>query len=207
MSERGILFTKENRQKARDGVKTQTRRIAKLPKVWHKGKASFENNPHGSEEFIICGDCGTRTMYCPYGRVGDLLYQLEPYQISQPSKYTKMFCGKYLDDNQPFAVSSTPEEWKKFQARKKPYARTSSRFMYKSLARTWYEITDIRVERAQEISLEDCEPEGIEYDARAGRGHMKTKFRDLWNSINKDRGHGWEKNDYVWVITYKRITK
>ena len=31
-------------------------------------------------------------------------------------------------------------------------------------------------------------------------------FRNLWDSINKKRGYGWDKNPWVWVVEFKRIT-
>lgn len=30
-------------------------------------------------------------------------------------------------------------------------------------------------------------------------------FKSLWNSINAKRGHGWEKNDWVFAYTFKRV--
>ncbi|KKK81648.1 hypothetical protein LCGC14_2811320, partial [marine sediment metagenome] len=70
---RGLLLIKDLRQKAIDGIMTQHRGVIKnMPKEWHRGYGAFENNPHGDEEFIIHGECGTKVIYAPY-RVGDHL--------------------------------------------------------------------------------------------------------------------------------------
>ncbi len=31
-------------------------------------------------------------------------------------------------------------------------------------------------------------------------------FHGLWNSINEKRGHGWDKNDWVWVVEFEGDT-
>lgn len=69
------------------------------------------------------------------------------------------------------------------------------------------EITDIRVERLQEINEEDAKHEGVKR-INAGDFGMETwssAFRNLWDSINSKRGYGWDTNPWVWVIEFKRI--
>jgi len=97
----------------------------------------------------------------------------------------------------------TDAEWKKFSKRKRKYARTSGRFMYKSLARIFLEITNIRVERVQDISEDDCKSEAIP----KAYGILKPKvgFARIWDEINAKRGYGWDKNPWVWVIEFKRL--
>lgn len=69
------------------------------------------------------------------------------------------------------------------------------------------ELTDVRVERLQNISDADAFAEGVATERqREGTwyaGKAREMYADLWNSIN---GPGsWEQNPWVWAITFKRV--
>jgi hypothetical protein len=69
-------------------------------------------------------------------------------------------------------------------------------------------ITDIRVERLQDITEDDARAEGcdpvVHPDGAVDCGTRKTTFAGLWNKIN---GPGaWEANPWVWAISFERIT-
>lgn len=74
----------------------------------------------------------------------------------------------------------------------------------KALSRIWLEITDIRRERVQDITLGDICKEGLAdsiYDFKpAQKGFIA--WQQLWDSINAKRGYGWDKNPIVRVITF-----
>lgn len=82
-------------------------------------------------------------------------------------------------------------------------------FMPKFVARIWLEILQVSCERLQDITLTDSLSEGIDPDAELNNYGTGSKYRDsfaaLWDSINKKRGYGWNKNPWVWVIKYKRM--
>lgn len=63
-------------------------------------------------------------------------------------------------------------------------------------------ITNVRVERLQDISEQDAQAEGcISWDDSTMR--WRTGYYDLWESIN---GKGsWNVNPWVWVIEFRRI--
>lgn len=90
--------------------------------------------------------------------------------------------------------------------------RLTAMFMPKWAARTWLEITEVRIERVQDIIEEDAIAEGISTFGREftfNRGlHLsrtaKDSFAALWNSINKNK-HPFENNDWVWCLSFKRI--
>ncbi|GAB4351327.1 MAG: hypothetical protein Kow0026_08320 [Oricola sp.] len=81
-------------------------------------------------------------------------------------------------------------------------------------------VTDVRVQRVQEISVDDAIAEGIDLeDTHAGdfseaerliaaggtcgcRHPEIYPFRKLWNSINADRGYGWDQNPWVVAISF-----
>jgi hypothetical protein len=69
-------------------------------------------------------------------------------------------------------------------------------------------ITDIRVERLQDISEDDARAEGVkplDYAAHhvADGCGARIAFEQLWNTIN---GPGaWEANPWVWVVAFERV--
>lgn len=85
--------------------------------------------------------------------------------------------------------------------------------MPKEAARIWLKVTDVRVERLQEITPQGAWKEG----ARCSCLHPvpdcagnKTAFVNIWNStIKKDDldCYGWDANPWVWVIEFERCEK
>lgn len=75
-------------------------------------------------------------------------------------------------------------------------------------SRLTLEITDIRVERVQDISDADAFAEGIQRAVDEGQrddGSARGAFRTLWDSINAKRGFGWDSNPWVWAISFGRL--
>jgi hypothetical protein len=72
-------------------------------------------------------------------------------------------------------------------------------------SRITLEITGVRVERVQEISLDDCYAEGILLTDEKRLSRLRFYYAKLWDSINAKRGFGWDKNPWVWVLEFKRI--
>ena len=143
----------------------------------------------------------------PFGQVGDLLY------VRETSHYLGM--GKVLykaDTDEPFIGKWTP-----------------SIHMKRDYSRLTLRITDVRVERVQDISETDAENEGIEVFNEDGNlwysGYMEGQdswfndqwkwhcndpiqaFKELWDGIYFDAGNGWAKNPWVWVIEFEVIHK
>jgi len=90
----------------------------------------------------------------------------------------------------------------RFFWRKRP-----SIFMPRWACRLLLEVVSVRVERVQEISVEDCIAEGLsstlrEHDACCD---LKDKFRALWDKINGKRGYGWDVNPYIWRVEFKMV--
>lgn len=191
-----------------DGSKTQTRRtrgleeINKNPDDWHfvgicvtdsgELEATFQN----CEEFV--------RIKCPYGlptdlffdKPGDRLYVRENFKIIPPNHI-------YFQADPENKVT---KGWK------------PSIHMPKAAARIWLEVTDIRVERLQDISKEDAIAEGIEPVADGYKNYMPKlsstsqfcwptayhSFQSLWESING--AESWDLNPWLWVVKFKVLS-
>lgn len=72
--------------------------------------------------------------------------------------------------------------------------------MPKEAARIWLKVTDVRVERLQEITEEQAQSEGCNSGMLTGPCTARGQFEDLWNSTIKksDLDHyGWDANPCV----------
>ena len=78
-------------------------------------------------------------------------------------------------------------------------------YMPRWASRITLEITGVRVERLQDMSEADAMAEGITQGDSVWSGSTRNAFRELWGSINANRGHAWEANPWVWVIEFRRI--
>ena len=107
-----------------------------------------------------------------------------------------------------------------------PTFKESSKLIYhpsirmpQEAARIWLKITDVKIERLQDVTEDGAKAEGAidnrgfihspenEYDRiHTAREH----FIKIWNSTIKksdlDR-YGWDANPYVWVIEFERCEK
>ena len=82
----------------------------------------------------------------------------------------------------------------------------------KEAARIWLKVKDVRVERLQEITIDEIRNEGLTSMA-VHAGDMEialSEWKNLWNSTIKksdlDR-YGWDANPWVWVIEFERCEK
>ena len=77
--------------------------------------------------------------------------------------------------------------------------------MPKEAARIWLKVTDVRVERLQDMTDDDAEAEGcFDYTSTA------LGFPDVWDSTIKKSdldSYGWDANPWVWVIEFERCEK
>ena len=87
--------------------------------------------------------------------------------------------------------------------------------MPKEAARVFLRVTDVRVERLQDMKLEDFMLEGVMPVPPSGEDFELEKgyqynFSGIWDGTIKhaDREcYGWNANPWVWVIEFERITK
>ncbi len=224
MKARPILFSAPMVLALLDGRKTQTRRPIKPQPIIHD---------NGSYRWDGClggfkGCAGTHvedfpklaSWYCPYGKVGDLIWVRESFRIESSGVQSVYY--------------RADEEWHKGAGWKPSIhiPRWASRLTLK--------ITNVRVERLQDISEADAKAEGCFFtdygrkcfhqnkppcdvgDCKAPEnthpqrdgwmwkdtnsdqqclGSAKTAYGNLWNTING--AESWNANPFVWVIEFE----
>ena len=86
--------------------------------------------------------------------------------------------------------------------------------MPKEAARIWLEVTNVRVERLQDITIENALKEGVDKYIRLNgeldENSIITSFIGIWNSTVKKSDldfYGWDANPYVWVIEFEVCDK
>jgi hypothetical protein len=195
MIARPILMSAPMIRALLEGRKTQTRRIAKHPSRYAQieflgggGKDSPDwNDPqcwgYADEDgiyYTLTGKPGDDICPCPFGRAGGLLWVREAHAV--------------WDDGVVYRASN-PEcdgitRW------------VPSIHMPRWASRLTLELTDVRVERLQDISEADAVKEGFAEGKPVKYFETATdQFRRLWESIN---GEGsWHENPWVWVLAFK----
>jgi hypothetical protein len=191
MKERPILFSTEMVKAILAGRKTMTRRVVKPQPPEGLRIACIEEDGTHYKEWLYAennGDPVDSIIYCPYGQAGDRLWVRERIQNCMGNV-------AYVSD----AHIDGTADW--------VWQRDSlpSIHMPKGLSRITLEITNIRVERLQEITHKDALAEGVEYDVSKSDGWPLSRFQHPWNSINAKRGYSWESNPWVWVIEFKEL--
>lgn len=182
--ERPILFSGPMVQAILDGRKTQTRRVIRPQPT--PGVDWFEQ--------------GIR---CPYGKIGDWLYVKETFAVSGAHDHCSAK-GLHIHNvcyraggGFGFENGSERGKWR------------PSRFMPRWASRITLEITEVRVQRVQDIGETDCVQEGVEYSICEGTTMpARVAFRILWETINGKREgikFSWANNPWIWAITFKRV--
>lgn len=196
MAIKPILFNTEMVRAILDGRKACTRRLVKLPSY-------IKQQEDGLYTLWAEGTCYENQYLeeiIPYIKQpyqpGDILYVRETWKKA-PNGYF------YYEDWQRNDIADVTK-WK------------PSIHMPKEAARIWLKVTDVRVERLQEITEVGIRKEGIEVNPNecAGKFDFISElfflFQRLWNSTIKksdlDR-YGWESNPYVWVIEFEQCEK
>lgn len=195
-----ILFNTEMVRAILDGRKDATRRIVKdfIPDdaVW--GYTAFTHKGYISCRGTFADGDGEKFFKLPC-EPGDILYVRETWKKAPNGYY-------YYEDWQRNDIADVTK-WE------------PSIHMPKGAARIWLKVTDVRIERLQDVTEDGAKAEGAidnrgfihspenEYDRiYTAREH----FIKIWNSTIKktdlDR-YGWDANPYVFVIEFERCEK
>lgn len=214
--ERGIPFSRELVLALLAHKKTQTRRAIK--DSWWRCL-----DPEDAR------DRAQALRQCPYGRVGDHLWVREALRTGAAGDWQ-------YDADKRDVLEALPVErlaaFKEWEAAKDAKGRTycHARFLPRVLSRITLQITDIRIQRVQEICEKDAIAEGVTlplvpYPGKPGkfsplaqltnapmldmglrwsrRNMYRWAYSCLWDEIN---GKGsWQSNPWVWAISFGRV--
>lgn len=173
-----------------DGRKTMTRRVVKenLPGLFpgQSFKVEYGKLWKYARREYLCWE-SEEIAKCPYGKAGDRLWVGEPIKKC-------MGLWHYLADWA--CVPNVPTAW----AENYNKAITiSPHRMPRWASRILLEITNVRIERLQQITTADCRAEGLMHSY----GKAKEAFAALINELYGPKT--WENNPWVWVIEFKIV--
>jgi hypothetical protein len=201
MTEHSIIFNGDMVRAILRGEKTQTRRPVKPQPA--TGCIYSINGAHNAALHLTDAGCQVRyipptgrskdhLLLCPFGQPGDRLWVRETFALGEPPYFGVAYRADEGDN--PEDVGGERQKW------------TPSIHMPRYLSRITLEITDINVERVQDITADEAIKEGVVDPIMGTYGlSPKTVFRDMWNDIYAERGLGWNENPWVWAITFRRV--
>jgi hypothetical protein len=241
-----VLFKTHLVERILEGVKTQTRRPVADARGVYWDHAGYRPSVglDGRITWDPPGICPPNPRG-PLGQVGDRLWVRETWQaLVLKSNYHEM--GRHSDgtpeyeewweapwrragllkaraEDKTFSVVYRAGADKDLLMEIEPWGWRSSLHMYRWACRLVLEVTELRVERLQEMSVEDAFKEGIEpvmccagfYPATGeGCGCMgqpvedpRHAFADSWDKTYAKKGAGWADNPWVWVADFKVVEK
>lgn len=198
-----ILFNTDMVKAILDGKKKVTRRCLKYPYTVHPN--GYITKPRGNEN--LCP-------YIPPYQPGDILYVRETWAFQ-----CCIECVNQLEDESCMdgKVSTIYEDkdvesegcyiYRAGHQQPKKIVWHPSIHMPKEAARIWLKVTDVRVERLQDIEPEEAVREGTK---EIFPPLALDEFREIWESTVKKTDiaiYGWEANPRTWVISFERCEK
>ena len=209
-----ILFSTEMVRAILSDRKTMTRRVIKDKDITN----NFDIDVDGSVYAYIdqaTGDSYPPTAIARY-QVGDILWVQETWKVIRLLENMQMQFEYRADGLISKTIDFLLDRFTKFKKFANKHGWQSPYFMPREAARIFLRVTNVRVERVQEITPKDAWEEGC----RIGNSFPWEKhipelqqqcrdilFKSLWDGLNAKRGYGWESNPWVWVYEFERVEK
>lgn len=226
VKERPILFSAPMVRAILDARKTVTRRAISYKLTNRFDEPRGQADVDAGYPVVECEEgYFPATNFCPFGQPGDRLWVREacrypasldhysPSAIGEKALdagYNKPWCPTHFE-----ADGARNDGWQGFEtppAVSVPGKLRPPMFMPRWASRILLEITDVRVERLQDITYEQAAAEGVHRgplrewcasdEGGACHKYPIPAFRDLWQSTGGD----WDANPWVWVVEFKRVT-
>ncbi|NQY31335.1 MAG: hypothetical protein HRT69_17955 [Flavobacteriaceae bacterium] len=212
MKTKPILFNTEMVAAISNEIKTQTRRTVKLDKYYNDYELSIEVRGDLFQLFLNRPTMGvTRWHFAenikPKYNIGDVMWVRETWQYSDDLDSPYLYKQKYQDEHIPEVFRRM--KWK------------PSIHMPKSVCRTFLEVTNVRVERLNDISEEDSKKEGVKKSDKYWLNYIdemyattqfiynlntaKESFKTLWSLIGGN--DSWKANPFVFVYEFKKVKR
>jgi hypothetical protein len=184
-----------------------------------------------------CWNDRTFATHCPYGSPGDRLWVREPWRVGKPhdERNPTQIWDHLTEIGKGVTVLYEAGGWKSTAPLERPEPKynndepmptwagvvRSSMFMPRWASRITLEITDVRVERVQDITEEDARAEGCSNDEdpwwrpsyndpdSGGSPSARKSYEYLWDMINGKRQDGiyaWQRNPWCWVLEFSRVS-
>lgn len=190
-----ILFSTEMVRAILDGRKNVTRRTMNPQPLFYTGRKYIFDDDKCPKKWECCDNILETYKYQP----GDILYVREAYC---PNYFDKSI-ARYRSGGMKGNTNAYRADYRKeiigdvvAEPKWKP-----SIHMPKKAARIWLKVTNVRIERLQDIDDSGILAEGLE---------IGCYFDDIWNSTIKKKDlekYGWDANPWVWVIEFVRCEK
>ena len=206
-----ILFNTEMVRTILDDRKTQTRR----PIDW-----DISNNMSGdaASGYLVQTDNGLIDALKLYRyQKGDILYVRETWKVIVADPTVNFLYIKYIADKQESYVEFARDRFEKFRKYERKNGNHANIFMPKEAARIFLKVTDVRVEKLQDIKPDGAIAEGLNVccDCKEHGGcylpnvcaYLPNTFKKVWDKIYQSRGYGWDTNCWVWIIEFERCEK
>lgn len=212
-----ILFNTEMVKAILDGRKTCTRRVIKKWSDYDETipcKTGFWKEFNERDGITYIKDYNFSSSWWPEK---EYIKRKSPYQVGDILYVRETFCEV------PYEYEHIPMENGHITVPKIAYRADSkidytgiwkpSIHMPKELARIFLKVTNVRVERLQDMSIQDMINEGVKAsDITTNRGVIEyrvvNRFEELWDSTVKKKDldkYGFGANPWVWVIEFERV--
>jgi hypothetical protein len=222
MKEKPILFSGAMVRALLDGSKTQTRRVVN-PQPWADARSAHYHPscPSGSGGmhpanviFSSMSQCvppwaAPQPVRCPFGEPGDQLYVRETFLYVGPGSGSDL--PSYREERANPENHKAENCWYRASRPDETLVWTPSIHMPRWASRISLEVTGVRVERLRDISVRDAIAEGAEpllphvACTQACPEDYIAGYHTLWDSLNAERGYGWDVNPWVWVVEFRRV--
>lgn len=187
-----ILFNIEMVRAIMEGRKTVTRRVVKP----QPPATSVVRKRSCAWEWSFWADCDMGHLMQPPCQPGDILWVRETWCKADGHYMYRAFPGIGMEpEKQDAAMREMGLKWR------------PSIHMPREAARLFLRVTDVRVERLQDINLDPPGPKN--QVVREGLRYL-SDFIAVWDRTIKPADlhlYGWEANPWVWVIEFERISK